>query len=62
MTPRYHRFPTWPVLFTALEKHLPFIEAPWHCHREYELVLILNCRGKRFVGDHHADSGRPNCC
>ena len=57
MTPRYHRISNLAGSFTALEKHPPLFEAPWHCHREYELVLILNCRGKRFVGDHHADFG-----
>ncbi len=57
MTPRYHQIPHLAGSFSALEKHPPLFETPWHCHREHELVLILNCRGKRFVGDHHADFG-----
>ncbi|HEX8531857.1 MAG TPA: AraC family transcriptional regulator [Cytophagales bacterium] len=57
MTPRYHRLPNLTGSFSTLEKHPPLFETPWHCHQEYELVLILNCHGKRFVGDHHADFG-----
>lgn len=57
MTPRYHQLSNLAGSFSALEKHPPLFEKPWHSHREHELVLILNCRGKRFVGDHHADFG-----
>jgi AraC-like DNA-binding protein len=57
MTPRYPRLPNLTGSFSALEKHPPLFETPWHCHREHELVLILNCRGKRYVGDHRADFG-----
>ncbi len=33
----------------------PYFETPWHCHIEYELVLIIHGQGKRFVGNHVSD-------
>jgi AraC-like DNA-binding protein len=33
----------------------PYFETPWHYHEEFELVLILEGRGKRFVGNHVSD-------
>ena len=33
----------------------PFFETPWHYHSEFELVMILKGRGKRFVGNHISD-------
>ncbi|MES2732418.1 MAG: AraC family transcriptional regulator [Bacteroidota bacterium] len=33
----------------------PAFETPWHYHEEYELVLILQSHGKRFVGNHVSD-------
>ncbi len=33
----------------------PYFETPWHCHVEYELVLIIHSNGKRFVGNHVSD-------
>lgn len=33
----------------------PRFETPWHCHTEYELALIIEGKGKRFVGNHVSD-------
>ncbi len=33
----------------------PYFETPWHYHNELELVLILQGKGKRFVGNHVSD-------
>lgn len=30
---------------------LPSLEFNWHCHPEYEIMLMMKSRGKRFIGD-----------
>lgn len=34
---------------------LPYFGTPWHYHPEYELVLVLESEGKRFVGNSITD-------
>lgn len=37
--------------FRVLELALSRFNAPWHFHPEVELMLIVESRGRRFVGD-----------
>lgn len=41
--------------FLVREFNVPFFEAPLHFHPVYELTLITESRGKRFIGDHIGD-------
>ena len=34
---------------------LPYFDAPYHFHPEYELTLIVKSEGKRYIGNHVAD-------
>lgn len=43
--------------FLVREFNVPFFEAPLHFHPVYELTLITESRGKRFIGDHIGDFG-----
>jgi AraC-like DNA-binding protein len=35
----------------------PYFPTPWHFHPEYEIVLVLDSSGKRFIGDSVSDFG-----
>ncbi|MFP4088926.1 MAG: AraC family transcriptional regulator [Cyclobacteriaceae bacterium] len=43
--------------FSAFIEQPPAFDTPWHYHPEYELILIQNCTGTRYMGDHIADFG-----
>jgi AraC-like DNA-binding protein len=38
----------------------PYFETSWHYHKEYELVLIVHGKGKRFIGNHVSDYEEGN--
>lgn len=38
--------------FAIQQFRSPYFDAPWHFHPEFELVLVVQGTGKRFVGDH----------
>lgn len=42
--------------------YTPYFETPWHYHPEYELVLIVRGRGKRFIGNHVSDYDEGDLC
>src|SRR3954465_14392375 len=46
--------------FVADKFVTPYFETPWHYHSEYELVLIIKGKGKRFVGNHVSDYNEGN--
>jgi AraC-like DNA-binding protein len=37
-----------------------YYPTPWHYHPEYEIVLVTESTGKRFIGDHISDFGPGN--
>jgi len=37
--------------------HFP---TPWHCHPEYELVLVTKSEGKRYIGDNISNFSKGN--
>lgn len=41
--------------FVADKFITPYFETPWHYHTEYELVLIIQGKGKQFIGNHVSD-------
>jgi AraC-like DNA-binding protein len=56
MKPTYeHVDPALGSSFLFREINLPAFDAPYHFHPEIELTLILESRGKRFVGTNIAD-------
>ena len=43
--------------FVVKSFEYPFFPTPWHFHPEYEIVLVLESTGKRFIGDAVSDFG-----
>lgn len=41
--------------FVVKDFDYPYYPTPWHYHPEYELVLVTESRGKRFIGDRITD-------
>ncbi|MGK6351494.1 AraC family transcriptional regulator [Parapedobacter sp. DT-150] len=53
MKPRHEKLILDPNYSFVLQKDVyPYYPTPWHCHPEYELVLVVKSTGKRTVGNH----------
>jgi AraC-like DNA-binding protein len=48
--------------FNLFVQECTYFSTPWHYHPEYELVLILESTGKRFVGSSITDFKPGNLC
>ena len=55
MKPQFEKVAPGPSSFVAFERNDPEFPFCWHYHPEFELTLILNSQGQRFVGDGVAD-------
>jgi AraC-like DNA-binding protein len=52
MKAQFHKLPlVTDTSFLFQEWNCPYFDKPWHFHREYELVLIEESRGTKFIGD-----------
>jgi AraC-like DNA-binding protein len=43
--------------FVVKDFDYPYYPTPWHYHPEYEIVLVTESHGKRFIGDRITDFG-----
>jgi len=48
--------------FNLYVQDCPYFATPWHYHPEYEIVLILESTGKRFVGSSMTDFKPGDLC
>jgi AraC-like DNA-binding protein len=48
--------------FNLFVQETPYFSTPWHYHPEYEIVLVLESTGKRFVGSSITDFKAGDLC
>ena len=48
--------------FVLVDFDVPFFETPWHFHPEYEIVLVTESTGQRFVGEHIKEYRAGDLC
>lgn len=48
--------------FVLVDFDVPYFETPWHFHPEYEIVLVTESTGKRFVGEHIKEYNEGDLC
>ncbi len=46
--------------FVVCDFNYNYYPTPWHYHPEYEIVLVTESTGKRFIGDHISDFAPGN--
>jgi AraC-like DNA-binding protein len=63
MKPQLLKIPALPgCSFNLLEMDCPYFPTPWHYHPEYEIVLIKESTGKRFMGSNIAEFKQGDLC
>lgn len=48
--------------FVLVDFDKPYYETPWHFHPEYEIVLVTESTGQRFVGEHIKEYRAGDLC
>ncbi len=48
--------------FSLFVQETPYFSTPWHYHPEYEIVLVLESTGKKFVGSSITDFKPSDLC
>lgn len=48
--------------FVLVDFEVPYFETPWHFHPEYEIVLVTESTGQRFVGEHIKEYKAGDLC
>ena len=48
--------------FVLVDFDVPYFETPWHFHPEYEIVLVTESTGQRFVGEHIKEFKAGDLC
>jgi AraC-like DNA-binding protein len=48
--------------FVLVDFDVPYFETPWHFHPEYEIVLVTESKGQRFVGEHIKEYKQGDLC
>ena len=48
--------------FVLVDFNVPYFETPWHFHPEYEIVLVTESTGQRFVGEHIKEYKAGDLC
>ena len=48
--------------FVLVDFDKPYYETPWHFHPEYEIVLVTESSGQRFIGEHIKEYRTGDLC
>lgn len=63
MKPLLQKLPLSPdSSFVLVDFDVPYFETPWHFHPEYEIVLVTESKGQRFVGEHIKEYKEGDLC
>jgi AraC-like DNA-binding protein len=48
--------------FVLVDFDVAYFETPWHFHPEYEIVLVTESEGQRFIGEHFKEYQAGDLC